>query len=81
MEGYLDSLEDPDVAFKLSQELVALLALGGCKLTKFVKNVPQVDRNFNLHEGAQQRGSINLYILKLTFHMFLVFDRKLWCQP
>ena len=35
MDGYLDSFEDPDVAFKMSQELITLLALGGFKLTKF----------------------------------------------
>ncbi|XP_063728551.1 uncharacterized protein LOC134856114 [Symsagittifera roscoffensis] len=36
MDDYLDSFEDPDVAFKMSQELITLLALGGFKLTKFI---------------------------------------------
>ena len=39
MDDYLDSIEDPDVALKLSQELIILLALGGFKLTKFIGNV------------------------------------------
>ena len=36
MDTYLDSFEDPIVAFKLSQESITLLALGGFKLTKFI---------------------------------------------
>ena len=44
MDDYLDSFEDPDVAFKLSQELIALLALGGFKLTKFITNVTKINK-------------------------------------
>ena len=29
MDDYLDSFEDPDVAFKMIQELITVLALGG----------------------------------------------------
>ena len=42
MDDYLDSFEDPDVAFKMSQELITLLALGGFKLTKFISNVTKI---------------------------------------
>ena len=42
MDDYLDSFEDPDVAFKLSQELITLLALGGFKLIKFIGNVIKI---------------------------------------
>ena len=31
MDDYLDSFDDPDVGFKLSQELITLLTLGGFK--------------------------------------------------
>ena len=44
MDDYLDSFEDPDVAFKMSQELITLLALGGFKLTKFISNVTNINK-------------------------------------
>ena len=42
MDDYLDSFEDPDYAFKMSQELITLLALGRFKLTKFISNVTKL---------------------------------------
>ena len=47
MDDYLDSFEDPDVAFKMSQELVTLLALGGFKLTKFISNVTTINKELS----------------------------------
>ena len=42
MDDYLDSVESPERPLKRSKELVHLLHLGGCKLTKFVSNVPNL---------------------------------------
>ena len=42
MYDYLDSVESPERALKISKELVYLLQLGGFKLTKFVSNVPNL---------------------------------------
>ena len=42
MDDYLDSVESPERALKISKELVHLLHLGGFKLTKFVSNVPNL---------------------------------------
>ena len=42
MDDYLDSVESPERAFKRSKEFVYLLHLGGFKLTKFVRNVPNL---------------------------------------
>ena len=42
MDDYLDSVESPERALIRSKELVHLLHLGGFKLTKFVKNVPDL---------------------------------------
>ena len=42
MDDYLDSVESPERALKISKELVQLLHLGGFKLTKFVSNVPNL---------------------------------------
>ena len=44
MDDYLDSFEDPDVAFKMSQELITLLALGGFKVTKLISNVTKINK-------------------------------------
>ena len=60
MEDYLDSFEDPDGAFKLSQELITLLALGGFRLTKFISNVTKINNESSPSESAPQQGSENL---------------------
>ena len=39
MDDYLDSVERPETASKLSQELIEMLKLGGFNLTKFISNV------------------------------------------
>ena len=39
MDDYLDSVECPETALKLSQELIEMLKLGGFKLTEFISNV------------------------------------------
>ena len=39
MDDYLDSVECPETALKLSQELIEMLKLGDFKLTKFISNV------------------------------------------
>ena len=39
MDDYLDSVECPETALKLSQELIEMLKLGVFKLTKFISNV------------------------------------------
>ena len=56
MDNYLDSFEDPDLAFKLSQELITLLALGGFKLTKFTRNVTKLNNDLNPLKSASQQG-------------------------
>ena len=45
MDDYLDSFEEPDVAFKMSQELITLLALGGFELTPCIPHHPPVNPN------------------------------------
>ena len=50
MDTYLDSFEEPNVAFKMSQELITLLALGGFKLTKFISNVTKIDNELSPSE-------------------------------
>ena len=52
--------EDPDVAFKLSQELITLLALGGFKLTKFISNVTKINKNLNPPQSAPQQENKKL---------------------
>ena len=42
VDDYLDSVEPPEKAINRSKELVHLLHLGGLKLTKFVRNVPNL---------------------------------------
>ena len=42
MDDYLDSVESPEKAINRSKELVHLLHLGGFKLTKFVRYVPNL---------------------------------------
>ena len=54
MNDYLDSFVDPDVAFKTSQELITLLALGGFNLTKFIKNVTKFNKELNTPQSAPQ---------------------------
>ena len=51
MDDYLDSFEDP--AFKISQELITLLALGGFKLTKFINNVTKINKEFNARRNRK----------------------------
>ena len=60
MYDYLDSFKDPDVAFKMSQEVITLLALGGFKLTKFVSNVTKINKELNPPQSAPQRESKNI---------------------
>ena len=40
MDDYLDSVECPETALKLSQELIKMPKLGGFKLTKFISYAP-----------------------------------------
>ena len=44
MDDYLDSFLEPEQALKLSKDLVELLKLGGFKLTKFVSNVKEIQK-------------------------------------
>ena len=60
MDDYLDSFEDPDVAFKMSQELITLLALGGFKLTKFINNVTKINKELSPPQSAPQQESKNI---------------------
>ena len=60
MDDYLDSFDDPDVAFKKSQELITLLALGGFKLTKFIRNVTKINKELNPPQSAPQQESKNI---------------------
>ena len=60
MDDYLDSFEDPDVAFKTSQELITLLALGGFKLTNFISNVTKINKELNPPQSAPQQESKNI---------------------
>ena len=60
MDDYLDSFEDPDVAFKMSQELITLLALGGFRLTKFISNVTKINKELNPPQSAPQQESKNI---------------------
>ena len=60
MDDYLDSFEDPDVAFKMSQELFTLLALGGFKLTKFISNVTKINKELNPPQSAPQQERKNI---------------------
>ena len=57
MYAYLDSFEDLDVAFKLSQELITLLALGGFKLTKFNINITKINKDLNPHPKRAATGN------------------------
>ena len=41
MDHYLDSVESPETALKLSQELIEMLKLG-FKLAKFISNVNDI---------------------------------------
>ena len=60
MDDYLDSFEDPDVAFKMSQELISLLVIGGFKLTEFISNVTKINKELNPRQSAPQRKSENI---------------------
>ena len=60
MDDYLYSLEEPDVALKLNQELITLLALGGFKLTKFKSNVTKIIKDLNPPQTAPQQESKNI---------------------
>ena len=60
MDDYLYSFEDPDVAFKMSQELITLLALGGFKLTKFICNVTKINKELSPPQSAPQQESKNV---------------------
>ena len=52
--------EDPDVAFKLSQELITLLALDGFKLTEFISNVTKITEELNPPQSAPQQKNKKL---------------------
>ena len=60
MDDYLDFFEDPDVAFKMSRELITLLALGGFNLTKFISNVTK--KELSPPQSAPQQESKNIVI-------------------
>ena len=44
MDDYLDSFPEPEEALKLNKDLIELLKLGGFKLTKFVSNVKEIQK-------------------------------------
>ena len=56
-DNYLDSFDYLDVAFKLSQELITLLALGGFKIAKFITEVTNDNYELNPSKSAPQQGS------------------------
>ena len=60
MDDYLDSSEDPDIAFKMSQELITLLALGGFNLTKFISNATKIIKELNPPQSAPQQENKNI---------------------
>ena len=60
LDDHLDSFEDPDFAFKLSQELITILDLGGFKLTNWIRTVTKVNNELNPSENAPQQGSKNV---------------------
>ena len=60
MDDYLDSFENPDVAFKMCQELITLLAPGGFKLTKFISNVTKINKELNPPQSVPQQESKNI---------------------
>ena len=72
MDDYLDSFEDPDVAFKMSQELITLLALGRFKLTKFISNVTKINKELSPPQSAPQQESKNFVTCGIILLMFLV---------
>ena len=76
MDDYLDSFEDPDIAFKISQELITLLALGGFNLTKFISNVTKINKELKPPQSAPQQEIKNI-VGPYRRH----FGRKPWCQP
>ena len=71
MDDYLDSFEDPDIAFKMSQELITLLALGGFKLTKFISNVTKIDKELKPPQSAPQQEIKNIVTCGDTSSLFL----------
>ena len=52
MDDNLESFENTDVAFKMSQELITLLSLGGFTLTKFISNVTKINKELNPPQSA-----------------------------
>ena len=54
MDDYLDSIDCPDKALELCNELVKMLKLGGFKLTKFVSNVPGLGDTIGPREAISQ---------------------------
>ena len=90
MYDYLDSFEDPDVSFKLSQESITLLALVGFILNKFISNVTKVNKELNPPKSAPQQESTKIVTCVYNFSHFFwselgpyrrQFGRKPWCQP
>ena len=59
MDDYLDSFEDPDVTYQLSQEVITLLSLGGFMLNKFISNVTKINNELSPSENAPQQGNEN----------------------
>ena len=59
MDDYLDSFEDPNIAFKQSQELIILLVLCGFMLTKFQIDFIKINYELNPSESATHQGSKN----------------------
>ena len=71
-DDYPDSFEDPEVAFKLSEELITLLAIDGLKLTKIISNVTKIIKELNSSKSAPRKGSKILQIVEISPHLILV---------
>ena len=71
MGDYLDSFEDPDVAFKMSQELITLLALAGFKLNKFISNVTKINKELSPPQSAPQQETKNIVTCGDNFSLVL----------
>ena len=60
IDDYLDSFEDPDVAINLSQEFINVLALGGFKISKFIRNLTKFNKTLSPPQSAPQQESKNI---------------------
>ena len=59
MDDYLDSVESEEKAVERAKELVALLEIGGFKLTKFVSNIPSLMQHLKEKATKPVQKTIN----------------------